>query len=69
MCGVDGRAVGVRFVPVLFEFFLDSALGGGELRGCGFFFLVSLGALSENGGPGGSFAAPLCSGASGGESF
>ena len=37
MCGVDGRAIGVRLVPVLFESFLDSALGGGELHGCGFF--------------------------------
>ena len=37
MCGVDGRAIGVGLVPVLFESFLDSALGGGELHGCGFF--------------------------------
>ena len=36
-CGVDGSGPGVRLVPVLFEFFLDSALGDGELRGGGFF--------------------------------
>ena len=50
MCGVDGRAIGVRFVPVLFEFFVDSALGGGELRGGGFFG----GLLGGNGAFGGA---------------
>ena len=69
VCGVDGRAIGVRLVPVLFESFLDSALGGGELHGCGFFVLFLLDALGPQGlsvlgGPGGSFAASLCSGAS-----
>ena len=67
MCGVDGRAIGVRLVPVLFESFLDSALGGGELHGCGLvlsFFLVALGAFSESGGPGGSVLASLFSGPS-----
>ena len=65
-CGVDGRAIGVRLVPVLFEFFLDSALGDGELCGGRLFLLVALGpqGLSANGGPGVSVPAPLCSGAS-----
>ena len=67
VCGVDGRAIGVRLVPVLFESFLDSALGGGELHGCGFFVLFLLDALGPQGlsvlgGPGGSFAASLFSG-------
>ena len=56
-------------MPVLFEFFLDSTLGDGELRGCGFFvffLLYALGrqGLSANGGPGVSVPAALCSGAS-----
>ena len=53
-------------MPVLFEFFVDSALGGGELRGCGFFVLYALGpqGLSANGGPGVSVPAALCSGPS-----
>ena len=68
MCGVDGRAIGVRLVPVPFEFFLDSTLGDGELHGGGFFVLFLLYALgpeglSANGGPGVSVPAPLCSGA------
>ena len=67
--GVDGRAKGIRFVPVLFESFLDSALGGGELHGGGLvlrFLVVALGAwvLSEHGGPGGSVLATLFSGPS-----
>ena len=33
MCGVDGCAMGVWLVPVLLESFVDSTLGGGELRG------------------------------------
>ncbi len=64
--GVDGCGPGVRLVPMLFESFLDSTLGGGELHGCGFFVLflvVALGALSESGGPGVSVPASLCSGA------
>ena len=69
MCGVDGRAIGVRLVPVLFESFLDSALGGGELHGCGFFVLFLLDALGPQGlsvlgGPGGSVLASLFSGPS-----
>ena len=69
MCRVDGRAIGVRLVPVLFESFPDSTLGGGELHGCGFFVLFLLYALgpqglSANGGPGVSVPAALCSGAS-----
>ena len=56
-------------MPVLFEFFADSTLGDGELRGGGFFVLFLLYALgpqglSANGGPGGSVPASLCSGAS-----
>ena len=50
VCGVDGRAIGVRLVPVLFESFVDSALGGGELRGGGFFG----GLLGGNGAFGGA---------------
>ena len=70
---VSGRGVwsrwvrpGVGLVPVLFEFFVDSALGGGELRGCGYFVLYALGpqGLSANGGPGVSVPAALCSGPS-----
>ncbi len=68
VCGVDGCAIGVWLVPVLFESFPDSALGGGELNGRGLVLLVllvSLGGwvLSEHGGPGVSVPAPLCSGA------
>ena len=64
-----GAAPGVGFVPVLFEFFVDSTLGDGELCGCGFFVLFLLYALgpqglSANGGPGVSVPAALCSGAS-----
>ena len=56
-------------MPVLFEFFLDSTLGDGELRGGGFFVLFLLYALgpqglSASGGPGVSVPAALCSGAS-----
>ena len=72
MRGVDGRAIGVRLVPVLFEFFVDSALGDGELRRCGLvllFLVVALGALSESGGPDGPVPASLCSGASCREGF
>ena len=53
MCGVEGRAIGVRLVPVLFEFFLDSTLGGGELHGCGSFGELGTGPfdrLRVNGG-------------------
>ena len=69
VCGVDGSGLGVRLVPVLLEFFLDSTLGDGELRGGGFFVLSLLYALgpqglSANGGPGVSVPASLCSGAS-----
>ena len=69
MCGVDGRARGVRLVPVLFESFLDSTLGEGELHECGLvllFLVVALGAwvLSKSDGPGGSVPATLCSGPS-----
>ena len=63
VCGVDGSGPGVRLVPVLFEFFPDSTLGDGELRGGGFFVLFLLYALgpqglSASGGPGGSV--PAC---------
>ena len=56
-------------MPVLFESFLDSALGYGELDGCGLvlpFLVVVLGAwvLSEDGGPGGAVLASLFSGPS-----
>ena len=69
VCGVDGRAIGVRLAPVLFESFPDPALGGGDLHGCGLvllFFLVALGGwvLSESGGPGSSVLASLFSGPS-----
>ena len=66
VCGVDGCAVGVRLVPVLFESFPDPALGGGELDrgGLVLLFFLALGAFSESGGPGGSVPATLCSGAS-----
>ena len=69
VCGVDGRAIGVRLAPVLLESFPDPALGGCEIRGCGLvllFFLVALGGwvLSESGGPGGSVLASLFSGLS-----
>ena len=61
--GVDGSCPGVRLVPVLFEFFLDSTLGDGELRGGGFFVLFLLYALgpqglSASGGPG--VSVPAC---------
>ena len=56
-------------MPVLFEFFLDSTLGDGELCGGGFFVLFLLYALgpqglSASGGPSVSVPAALCSGAS-----
>ena len=70
MCGVDGSCPGVGLVPVLFEFLVDSALGGSELHGGGVFVLFLLyvvlrpQGLSANGGPGVSVPAALCSGAS-----